>query len=92
MINYKNDIDIISLFEAVEELRKKIKKDKKAMKYYYHLKELNKNDVLYSWLFYNDAMLTDDLYDFELYQKSYTIDILKVYKSELEDIINKKDL
>lgn len=92
MNSYKNDIDIMPLFEKVEELRKKVIKDKKAMEIYNHLKEINKNDMLYGWMFYNDAILTDNIDDLDLYQKPYIMDILKVYRNELESILIKKDL
>ena len=88
----KNDIDIIPLFEKVEELRKEVIKDKKAMEIYNHLKEINKNDSLYGWMFNNDEILTDDLEVLDLYQKPYIMDILKVYRNELENILIKKDL
>lgn len=92
MNSYKNDIDIMPLFEKVEELRKEVIKDKKAMEIYNHLKEINKNDILYGWMFNNDEILIDDLDILDLYQKPYIMDILKVYKNELENILIKKDL
>ena len=77
------------LYEEVEKLRKQVKNTPKCMKYYKHLKELNKGDMLYGWEFENDAILYDTLDDVDMYQESYARDILRTYKGELECIIYK---
>lgn len=85
-----NDWELDSLYEKVEDLRKQVKE--KAMKTYDHLKEINRNDQLYGWMFNNDAILEDTPEDLNLYQKPYIHDILTVYKNELENILIKEDL
>lgn len=85
-----NDWELDQLYEKVEELRKQVQE--KAMNTYNHLKELNKNDQLYGWIFNCNAILNDTPEDLDLYQKPYIRDILTVYKNELENILIKEDL
>lgn len=85
-----NDWELDSLYEKVEDLRKQVKE--KAMKTYKYIKELNKNDQLYGWMFNCDAILNDTPEDLDLYQKPYIRDILTVYKNELENILIKEYL
>lgn len=88
----KNDYQIIQLYEKIEELRKQVKNNEKAMIYYEYLKEINKKDIHYGWMFINDDILNDTLEDFEMYQNAYVRDILQVYKNELENILIKIEL
>ena len=85
-----NDWELDSLYEKIEDLRKQVKE--KAMKTYNYIKELNKNDQLYGWMFNCNAILNDTPEDLDLYQKPYIRDILTIYKNELENILIKEDL
>ena len=88
-----NDIELDVKIEEVETLRKQVKNNQKAMEYYNHLKTINNGDVLYSWMFSNDDILEEDLIDFcESYQKRYCLDVLTVYRNELENILIKSEL
>lgn len=85
-----NDWELDSLYEKVEDLRKQVKE--KAMNTYNHIKDVNKNDELYGWIYNCDAIFNDTPEDLDLYQKAYIRDILTVYKNELENILIKEDL
>lgn len=87
-----NDWELSALFEKVEELRKKVINNNSYMATYNHLKEINKNDSLYGWIFNTDDILNDGPEELELYQKAYILDILTIYKNELENIIIKSEL
>lgn len=80
---------IKKMYKNIENLRKQVKENKKAMEYYNYLKEINKNDVLYGWLFENDAILTDTLEELDLYNENYQHDLLVCYYGELETILSK---
>ena len=80
---------IEKIYKNIENLRKQVTSNKKAMNYYNYLKELNKNDQLYGWLFDNDAILTDTMEDLDLYNENYLHDILVCYYGELETILSK---
>ena len=84
------DLDIERIANKVEKLRKQVKEDTRCMEYYNCLKELNKNDLMYGWLFNNDDMLEEDLQEFSTcYQKPYVLSVMQVYANELENIIIK---
>ena len=83
------DMDIKRKYDKLENLRKQLKENDKAMKYFEYLKELNKNDLMYGWLFEEKAMLNDTLEDLKIYQKPYVLSILQVYINELENILEK---
>lgn len=87
-----NSYELDSLFEKVEELRKEVKNDAKALEYYECLKELNKGDQLYGWMFTGDAIMNDGVEELDLYQNAYIRDVLTVYKNELENILIKVGL
>lgn len=87
--NLLNDWEISQKWEKLEELRKQVKDNKKAMEYYEILKELNQHDCLYGWMFGNDDILSETLEDLELFQNAYIRDILQVYINELETILLK---
>ena len=80
---------IEKMYNNIENLRKKVTSNKKAMKYYNYLKEINKGDQLYGWMFDNDAILTDTMDDLDLYNENYLHDILVCYYGELETILSK---
>ena len=84
-----NDFDLARKYERLEELRKQVKENEKAMDYFYYLKELNTNDKLYGWLFSDNAMLEDTLEELNIYQKPYVLSVLQVYINELENILIK---
>lgn len=87
-----NNYELDAIFEKVEEFRDIIKNNESMMNYYYYLKNINKNDNLYGWMFSGDAIMNDQPDDLDLYQTSYIRDILTVYKNELENIIIKNNL
>lgn len=87
-----NSYELDSLFEKVEELRKEVKENTKAMEYYDYLKELNKGDQLYGWMFTGDVIMNDGVEELDLYQNAYIRDVLTVYKNELENILIKVGL
>lgn len=88
----KNDWQIMKLYEEVEELRKKVKNNKDAFKYYKYLVKLNENDRVYGWMFVNDRILTDDVEILDCYQNAYIKQLLQMYKNELENILLKVEL
>lgn len=77
------------IYNEVVKLRKKVISNKRAMKLYKFLREINKNDELYGWEFEDDAILTDTLEDLDIYGDDYIISVLKTYKCDLEYIIKK---
>ena len=88
-----NDYELENKIEKVEDLRQQVKSNEQCMKLYEHLKEINKGDIMYGWLFDYDAILEEDLVDFATsYQKRYVLDVLQVYINELENIIIKSNL
>ena len=87
-----NNYELDAIFEKVEEFRDIIKNNESMMNYYYYLKNINKNDNLYGWMFCGDAIMNDQPDDLDLYQTAYIRDILTVYKNELENIIIKNNL
>jgi len=87
-----NNYELDAIFEKVEEFRDIIKNNESMMNYYYYLKNINKNDNLYGWMFSGDAIMNDQPDDLDLYQTAYIRDILTVYKNELENIIIKNNL
>ena len=84
-----NDWQIMEKWEKLENLRKQVKENQKAMEYYNYLKDINKGDQLYGWMFSTDDILNDTLDDLSLYQNAYVRDVLTVYINELENILIK---
>lgn len=87
-----NNWELDAIFEKVEEFRDIVKNNESMMNYYYYLKNINKNDTLYGWMFNGDGILNDMAEDLDMYQTGYIRDILTVYKNELENIIIKNNL
>ena len=87
-----NNWELDALYEKIEEFRDTVKNNEKMMDYYYYLKNINKGDNLYGWMFSGDGILKDTPEDLDLYQTGYIRDILTVYKNELENIIIKNNL
>ena len=92
MKNNFNDTELDRIYEKIEELRETVKNNQKYMEYYNTLKELNKGDQLYCWMFTTDDILNDTPEELDLYQKAYIREILTIYKNELELIILKSNL
>lgn len=84
-----NDFDLTRKYERLEDLRKQVKESKKAMDYFYYLKELNTNDTMYGWLFSDNSILEETLEELNIYQKPYVLSVLQVYINELENILIK---
>ena len=80
---------IEKMYKNIENLRNKVKNNKKAMQYYNYLKKINKGDQLYGWMFDNDAILTDTMDELDLYNENYLHDVLVCYYGELETILSK---
>ena len=87
-----NNCELDAIYEKVQDFRDIIKNNESMMNYYYYLKNINKNDNLYGWMFSGDAIMNDQPDDLDLYQTAYIRDILTVYKNELENIIIKNNL
>lgn len=87
-----NNWELDQLYEKVTELRNIIKNNESMMNYYYYLKNINKGDNLYGWMFSGDGIINDQPEDLNFYQAAYIRDILTVYKNELENIIIKNNL
>lgn len=87
-----NNWELNRLYEKVKELRDVVKNNDSMMDYYYYLKNINKGDNLYGWMFSGDGIMNDQPEDLDLYQTGYIRDILTVYKNELENIIIKNNL
>lgn len=80
---------IEAIYKNIGKAREKVKNNKKAMLFYNHLKEINKGDQLYGWMFEDDAILTDTLEDLDLYNENYLHDVLICYYDELTYIYEK---
>lgn len=80
------------LYEKLKELREQVKNNKNALEYYEYLREINRNDAIYGWIFTNHDILNETLEDLDMYQDSYTRDILRTYIGELELILYKINL
>lgn len=84
--------ELLEKYNKLEELRNKVKNNEYAMEYYEHLKSINRNDLLYGWLFNNDSILVETLEDLDIYQNSYINVILNTYIGELENILYKVEV
>lgn len=91
MISYFNNWELDKLYDEILQYRKTVKNNSSMMDYYNHLKDINKNDQLYGWIFTGDGIMNDTPEDLQ-YQTGYVHDILTVYKNELENIILKNNL
>lgn len=92
MIAYFNNYELDLIYEKIQGYRKQLQKNEKALNYYTYLKDINRNDQLYGWMFTGDAILNDTPEDLDLYQTAYIKDVLTVYKNELENILIKAGL
>lgn len=87
-----NNWELDAIYEKVQDFRDIIKNNESMMEYYNKLKDINRNDALYGWMFVGDGIMNDQPDDLDLYQTTYIRDILTVYKNELENIIIKNNL
>lgn len=76
-------------YNELLQLRADFNKNEKAKKYYKELKEKNKNDIMYGWLFEDDAILNDTAEDLDIFEENYKKDIINTYVDELRYIIEK---
>lgn len=86
----KNINKLIKKYEEVNALRDKVKNNSNLMEYYFKLKEKNKGDEMYGWMFEDDSILYDTLEDLEDYNVSYIYNVLCCYESTLYDICKKE--
>ena len=81
---------LIKKYTEVNTLRDKIKNNINLMEYYFKLKEKNKGDMLYGWIFEDDSILCDTLQDLEDYNIDYIYSVLSCYENTLYDICKKE--
>lgn len=86
----KNINKLVKKYEEVNALRDKVKNNSNLMEYYFKLKEKNKGDVMYGWMFEDDSILYDTLEDLEDYNVSYIYSVLCSYENTLYDICKKE--
>lgn len=86
-MNNKNINKLVKKYKEVNKLRDKIKNNSNLMEYYFKLKEKNKGDVMYGWMFEDDSILFDTLEDLEDYNVDYIYSILCSYENTLHDIL-----
>ena len=78
---------LVKKYKEVNTLRDKVKNNMELMEYYFKLKEKNKGDVMYGWMFENDSILCDTLEDLEDYSTEYIYNVLCSYENTLYDIL-----
>ena len=83
----KNINKLVKKYTEVNKLRDKIKNNSNLMEYYFKLKENNKGDVMYGWMFEDDSILCDTLEDLEDYSVEYVYNVLCSYENTLYDIL-----
>lgn len=81
---------LVKKYEEVNALRDKVKNNSNLMEYYFKLKEKNKGDVMYGWMFKDDSILYDTLEDLEDYNVNYIYSVLCSYENTLYDICKKE--
>lgn len=77
---------LIEKYKEVNSLRDKVKNNLNLKEYYFNLKEKNKGDVMYGWMFKDDSILYDTLEDLEDYNIDYIYAVLCSYENTLYDI------
>lgn len=82
----KNINKLIEKYKEVNALRDKVKNNSNLMEYYFKLKEKNKGDSLYGWIFEDDSLLYDTLEDLKDYSAEYIYNILCSYEDTLYTI------
>lgn len=81
---------LVKKYTEVNTLRDKVKNNINLMEYYFKLKEKNKGDIMYGWMFENDSILCDTLQDLEDYNIEYIYCVLCSYENTLYDICKKE--
>ena len=84
----KNINKLVKKYKEVNALRDKVKNNINSMEYYFKLKEKNKGDIMYGWMFEDDSILYDTLEDLKDYSFEYIYNVLCSYESTLCDILN----
>lgn len=82
----KNINKLVKKYKEVNALRDKVKNNSNLMEYYFKLKEKNKGDSLYGWIFEDDSLLYDTLEDLKEYSAEYIYSVLCSYEDTLYDI------
>ena len=83
----KNINKLVKKYEEVNTLRDKVKNNSNLMEYYFKLKEKNKGDAMYGWMFEDDSILCDTLEDIKDYSIEYIYNVLCSYENTLYDIL-----
>lgn len=83
----KNINKLVKKYEEVNALRDKVENNSNLMEYYFKLKEKNKGDEMYGWIFEDDSILYDTLEDLEDYNVNYIYNVLCSYENTLYDIL-----
>lgn len=86
----KNINKLVKKYEEVNALRDKVNNNSNLMEYYFKLKEKNKGDVMYGWMFEDDSVLCDTLEDLEDYNVNYIYNVLCSYENTLYNICKKE--
>lgn len=86
----KNINKLVEKYTEVNTLRDKVKNNINSMKYYFKLKEKNKGDEMYGWIFEDDSILCDTLEDLQDYNIEYIYSVLCCYENTLYDICKKE--
>lgn len=82
----KNINKLIEKYKEVNSLRDKVKNNLNLKEYYFKLKEKNKGDEMYGWIFEDDSLLYDTLEDLEDYSIDYIYAVLCSYEDTLYTI------
>ena len=82
----KNINKLIEKYKEVNSLRDKVKNNLNLKEYYFKLKEKNKGDEMYGWIFEDDSLLYDTLEDLKDYSIDYIYAVLCSYENTLYDI------
>ena len=88
----KNINKLVEKYKEVNTLRDKVKNNSNLMEYYFKLKEKNKGDMMYGWMFEDDSILYDTLEDLKDYSIEYIYSVLCCYEDTLYDICKKEVL
>lgn len=82
----KNINKLVKKYKEVNSLRDKVKNNLNLKEYYFKLKEKNKGDEMYGWIFEDDSILYDTLEDLEDYSIDYIYAVLCSYEDTLYNI------
>lgn len=82
----KNINKLIEKYKEVNSLRDKVNNNLNLKEYYFKLKEKNKGDEMYGWIFEDDSLLYDTLEDLKDYSIDYIYAVLCSYENTLYNI------